>query len=182
MGFGARVEERLARHLARTPEIDPTAYVAPGAVVLGDVALAAESSVWYGAVLRGDIHEIRLGRGSNLQDGVIVHLADDFGCYVGEWATVGHGAILHACRVEDECLIGMGAIVLDGAVIGRQSIVGAGALVTQGTVVPEGSMVLGSPAKVVKSLSEERRKSLRPWAEKYVKVAAAHRAAGMRGG
>jgi gamma-carbonic anhydrase len=104
-----------------------------------------------------------------------VHLADDFPAIIGRYVTIGHGAIVHACVVEDECLIGMGATVLDGAVIGRNSIVGAHALVTQGTRIPPGSLVLGSPAKVVKTLSAEEQAKLRGWAEKYVAVSSFHR-------
>ncbi len=140
--------------------------------MLGDVTLGAHSSVWYNAVLRGDINRIVVGEYSNIQDNAVLHLADDFPCILGGHVTVGHSAIVHACTVEDECLIGMGATILDGALIGAQSIVGANALVTQGMVVPPGSMVLGSPAKVVRQLSAAERESLRGWAEKYVQNAA----------
>lgn len=169
------VEERLERFLSREPVIAESAYVAPSAVVMGAVTLAEDSSVWPGAILRGDIEEIRVGRGSNIQDGTIVHLADDMPVEIGEYVTIGHGAMIHACKIGDACLIGMRAIVLDGAQIGAESIVGAGALVTKGTVVPPGSLVMGMPAKVVKSLDENTRKSLRCWAEKYVKVSRAHK-------
>ncbi|HOO92664.1 MAG TPA: gamma carbonic anhydrase family protein, partial [Opitutales bacterium] len=146
------VEERLERFLSREPVIAESAYVAPSAVVMGAVTLAEDSSVWPGAILRGDIEEIRVGRGSNIQDGTIVHLADDMPVEIGEYVTIGHGAMIHACKIGDACLIGMRAIVLDGAQIGAESIVGAGALVTKGTIVPPGSLVMGMPAKVVKSL------------------------------
>jgi carbonic anhydrase/acetyltransferase-like protein (isoleucine patch superfamily) len=131
------------------------------------------------AVLRGDINEIRVGEGTNIQDNAIVHLSDDFGAHIGAWCTVGHAAIVHACRVGDECLIGMGATVLDGAEIGARSIVGANALVPQGLKVPPGSMVYGSPAKVVRTLTPEEQGRIRGWAEKYLEVAKAH-AAGLR--
>lgn len=143
-------------------------YISSTGVVLGDVTLGDQSSVWYNAVLRGDINRIVIGPGSNVQDNSVVHLADDYGCSVGEFVTVGHSAILHACAVGNECLIGMGATILDGAVVGNQCIIGANALVTQGTDIPDGSMVLGSPARVVRTLSAEERKSLKPWADKYV--------------
>jgi carbonic anhydrase/acetyltransferase-like protein (isoleucine patch superfamily) len=130
-------------------------------------------------VLRGDINEIRVGEGTNIQDNAIVHLSDDFGAHIGAWCTVGHAAIVHACRVGDECLIGMGATVLDGAEIGARSIVGANALVPQGLKVPPGSMVYGSPAKVVRTLTPEEQGRIRGWAEKYLEVAKAH-AAGLR--
>ncbi len=169
------VEERLERFLSREPVVADSAYVAPSAIVMGAVTLGEYSSVWPGAILRGDIEEIRVGRGSNIQDGTIVHLADDMPVEIGEFVTIGHGAMIHACKIGDSCLIGMRAIVLDGAEIGAESIVGAGALVTKGTIVPPGSLVMGMPAKVVKSLDENTRKSLRHWAEKYVKVSRAHK-------
>ena len=169
------VEERLERFLSREPVVADSAYVAPSAIVMGAVTLGEYSSVWPGAILRGDIEEIRVGRGSNIQDGTIVHLADDMPVEIGEYVTIGHGAMIHACSIGDSCLIGMRAIVLDGAEIGAESIVGAGALVTKGTIVPPGSLVMGMPAKVVKSLDENTRKSLRYWAEKYVKVSRAHK-------
>lgn len=168
-------EERLAAYLDRVPEIDPSAYVARGAVVIGAVTLGENSSVWHQAVLRADINTIEIGEGSNVQDGTIVHLADDYGVKVGNYVTIGHAAMIHACEIGDECLIGMQATVLDGAVIGAQSIVGAGALVTKGTRVPEGSLVLGSPAKVVRQLSEVERAQLKGMAEKYVTVSREHK-------
>ncbi len=164
-----------ARFLYIKPRIDPTAYVAAQAVVIGDVRLAAQTSVWPTAVLRGDINFIEIGQGSNIQDGCIVHLADDLPVRVGRWVTVGHRAILHACTVEDECLIGMGATILDGAVIGRNSIVGAHALVTRDTHIPAGSLVMGTPAKVVRELSPEERAGIRAWADHYITLGPQHR-------
>lgn len=149
-------------------------FVAPNATVVGDVALGRGASVFYGAVLRGDIARIVVGEGSNVQDNAVVHLADDLDAIIGAWCTIGHSAIVHACTIEDECLIGMGATILDGARIGARSIVGAGALVTPRTIVPPGSMVLGSPAKVVRALSESEQAAIRGWAEKYIHVAKAH--------
>lgn len=170
------VQERLARHLSRTPDLSRASFVAPNATVIGDVTLGAQSSVWYGCVLRGDINAIVIGDGSNVQDGTIVHLADDYGVRVGHYTTIGHAAIIHACEIGDECLIGMGATVLDGARIGDRCIVGANALVTQRFVAPPGSMVLGAPAKVVRPLTDQEIRGLRPWAEKYIEVAKAHAA------
>lgn len=152
-----------------SPSIHPSAFIASSADVIGRVTLHEESSVWYHATLRGDINEIVVGPRSNIQDNAVIHLADDYGCHVGELVTVGHSAILHACTVKDEVLVGMGAIVLDGAVIGERSIVGAGALVTGGTVIPPGSLVLGSPGKVVRTLSLDEQRKVRHWAEKYVR-------------
>jgi len=168
----SNIEMQLNRFLRKQPVVGPGVYIAKTAVVLGDVTLGAHSSVWYNAVLRGDINHIVVGDYSNIQDNAVLHLSDDYPCLIGRYVKVGHSAIVHACTVEDECLIGMGATVLDGAVIGTQSIVGANALVTQGTIIPPGSMVLGSPAKVVRSLSPDDRALLRTWADKYVANAA----------
>lgn len=154
--------------LHHEPVIDPTAFIAPSADIIGRVTLHEFTSVWYHATLRGDINEIVIGPRSNVQDNVVIHLADDYGCHVGELVTVGHSAILHACTVRDEVLVGMGAIVLDGAVIGERSIIGAGALVTGGTVIPPGSLVLGSPAKVVRTLNLDEQADVKKWALKYV--------------
>ena len=167
--------DRLTRHLDAVPTIHPTAFVAPGAAVIGDVTLAEESSVWFQTVLRGDINRIVIGPRSNVQDGAVVHLADDLGTTVGELVTVGHKAILHACTIADEVLVGMGAIILDGAEIGARSIIGAGALVTGGKKIPPGSLVLGSPGKVVRTLSTEEQAGIRLWADKYVALSRAYR-------
>ncbi len=159
---------QLDRHLRRQPRLGREVYLARTAVVLGDVELGDHSSVWYGAVLRGDINRIVVGHHSNIQDNAVLHLADDFPCLVGNWVTVGHSANVHACTVGDGCLVGIGSTILDGAVIGEQCLIGAHALVTPGTKVPAGSLVLGSPAKVVRELTLEERAGLRHWAEKYV--------------
>jgi carbonic anhydrase/acetyltransferase-like protein (isoleucine patch superfamily) len=158
----------LDTFLRKEPVLGRDVYLASTAVVLGDVTLGDHSSVWYGAVLRGDINRIVVGHHSNVQDNAVLHLADDFPCVVGNWVTIGHSAVVHACTIGDECLIGIGATVLDGAVIGEQSLVGAGAVVTPGTVIPPGSMVLGAPAKVKRALTPEERAGLKHWAEKYV--------------
>lgn len=170
------LQERLEKFLSREPEIDPSAYVAPSAVVMGSVKIGPLASVWPNVTLRGDIEDIIIGEGSNVQDGSVVHLADDLPAVIGKYVTVGHMAMIHACTIEDECLIGMKATVLDGAVIGRRSVVGAGAVVTKNTIVPPGSLVLGMPAKVIKQLSEEEQAGLREWADKYVTVSRAHMA------
>lgn len=170
------INERLARHLGKKPDVTKAAFVAPNATVIGNVTLGPLSSIWYGAVLRGDIHSIEIGEGSNVQDLAVVHLADDYGVKVGNYTTIGHSAIIHACTIGDECLIGMGATILDGAVIGDHCIVGANSLVTQRFVAPAGSMILGSPAKIVRPLKESELIGLRAWAEKYVAVAKAHAA------
>ena len=162
------LRHQLDTFLRKRPTLGPNVYIASTAVVLGDVTLGPHASVWYNAVLRGDINRIVVGEYSNVQDNAVLHLADNFPCILGRYVTVGHSAVVHACAVEDECLIGMGATILDGAIIGAQSIVGANALVTQGMVVPPGSMVLGSPGKVVRQLTVAERESLRGWADKYV--------------
>jgi carbonic anhydrase/acetyltransferase-like protein (isoleucine patch superfamily) len=167
--------ERLEKFLGQPPRIDPAAYVAPQATVLGDVRLGPRVSVWPGCVLRGDINYIEVGEGTNIQDGTVVHLANDFPAIIGRFVTIGHLAVVHACVVEDECLIGMHATILDGAVIGAQSIIGAGALVTMGTRIPPGSLAVGAPARVVRPLTPEERAGLRASAEKYIQVASAHK-------
>ncbi len=164
------MEERFRTFLDATPRIHATAFVAKGATVVGDVSIAAESSVWFGAVLRADIQSIRIGRGSNIQDGAIVHLANEFGVEVGDFVTVGHGAILHACTIGHEVLVGMRATVLDGAVIGDRCIIGAHTLITGNTVIPPGSMVMGAPGKITRQLSDREQDGLKEWATKYVDV------------
>jgi carbonic anhydrase/acetyltransferase-like protein (isoleucine patch superfamily) len=164
------LELQMDRHFAATPSIHPSAFVAPSADLIGDVTLGEEASIWYQAVLRADIHRIVIGPRSNIQDGCVVHLADDYGVNVGELVTVGHKAVLHACTIANEVLVGMGAIVLDGAEIGARSIIGAGALVTGGKKFPPGSLILGSPAKVVKQLDLQEQAAIAGWAWKYVEV------------
>ncbi len=167
--------ERLDKHLGEEPLYGPDVFVAPTAVVMGDVQMDEGSSLWYGGVLRGDINSIKIGKFSNLQDGVIGHLADEHSLVVGKYVTVGHGAVIHACEIADECLIGMNSTILDGAKIGKQSIVAAGSLVPAGMDVPAGSLVAGVPAKIKRKLSGEEKKNLKKWAEKYLVVAKAHR-------
>ena len=167
--------ERLEKYLGEEPMYGPDVFVAPTAVVVGDVQLDEGASLWYGGVLRGDINSIKIGKFSNLQDGVIGHLADDHPLVVGQYVTVGHGAVIHACEVEDECLIGMNSTILDGAKIGRQSIVAANSLVPAGMEVQEGSLVAGVPAKVKRELTQEERDKLKGSAETYLLVSKAHR-------
>jgi carbonic anhydrase/acetyltransferase-like protein (isoleucine patch superfamily) len=170
------IEERLEKFLNREPQTSEALFVAPCAQLMGDVRLGRNSSVFYGSVLRGDIESIIIGEGTNIQDGVIIHLADDLPAIVGKDCTVGHGAIIHACTVGDRCLIGMNATVLDGAVIGEECLIAAGSVVTPRTIIPPGSMVVGSPAKVKRPLSPEERAGLKVWADKYIAVAKAHAA------
>ncbi len=170
------VQERLAQFLGKTPDVSGAVFVAAGATVVGDVKLGPGSSVFYGAVLRGDINTIVIGARSNVQDNAVIHLSDDAGVVVGDDCTIGHGAIVHACTIEDGSLVGMGATVLDKARIGSRSLVGANSLVPQGFVCPPGSLVFGSPAKVVRPLSEAEQEGLAKMAAKYVEVAKAHAA------
>lgn len=165
--------------LLRPPSLPASAFIAPSADIIGDVTLGECSSVWYQAVIRGDINRIVVGPRSNIQDGAVIHLADDFPALIGELVTVGHKAIIHACTIHDEVLVGMGAIVLDGAEVGARSIIGAGALVTGGTRIPPGSLVLGTPAKVRRSLSLDEQAAVKTWAEKYVAVSRHYLALGL---
>jgi carbonic anhydrase/acetyltransferase-like protein (isoleucine patch superfamily) len=166
------ISSQLDKFLRQKPALGKNVYIARGAVVTGDVALGEAASVWHNAVLRGDINRIVVGHHTNIQDNAVLHLAEELPCLVGNYVTVGHGAIVHACAVGDECLIGMGAVILDGAELGAQCLVGARALVTQRTKIPEGSLVLGAPARVVRALTLEERAGLKCWAEKYVANAA----------
>ena len=156
------------------PTIDPAAWVAPTATVIGRVTLAARSSVFYGAVLRGDNDPIVLGEGSNLQDNVVVHTDLGKPTTIGAGVSVGHAAVLHGCTIEDDCLIGMSATVLNGAVIGAGSLVAAGAVVLEGTIVPPGSLVAGVPAKVRRPLSSDEQAGIRTNAATYLRLTAAH--------
>lgn len=155
----------------RRPDVARAAFVAWNAEIAGSVSLGEGASVWYGAVLRGDVAEIRVGAGSNVQDGAVLHVDHDTPCVLGDFVTVGHRAVVHACAVGDRCLVGMGAVILDRAVIGEDSIVGAGALVTQGKAFPPRSMILGSPAKAVRALTDQEVAGLRAHAEGYVALA-----------
>ncbi|WP_440709812.1 gamma carbonic anhydrase family protein [Herbiconiux sp. YIM B11900] len=167
----------IIRYEGHAPEISETAWVAPTAVVIGQVTLAAGSSVFYGAVLRADGDTIHLGEGSNLQDNVVVHVDAGRPTRIGSGVSVGHGAVLHGCTVEDDCLIGMSSTVLNGAVIGAGSLVAAGAVVLEGTIVPPGSLVAGVPAKVRRPLTDDERAGLRTNAATYLRLSAAHAAA-----
>jgi carbonic anhydrase/acetyltransferase-like protein (isoleucine patch superfamily) len=159
----------------RHPSVDPSAWVAPDASVIGTVTLGARASVWFGAVLRGDTEGIAVGDGSNVQDNAVLHTDAGFPLTIGRDCTVGHKAILHGCTIGDETLIGMGAIVLNGARIGRNCLIGAGALVTEGKEIPDGSLVMGMPAKVVRPLDEAAIAGLRASARGYRERAALYR-------
>jgi gamma-carbonic anhydrase len=160
----------IDRYLSLVPDAKSGVFVAPAAALVGDVRLGEDASIWYGAVLRGDLSPVIVGARTNVQDGSVLHVADEGPCEIGEDVVIGHRAVLHACRVEAACLIGMQATVLDDAVIGQGSVVGAGAVVTPRTIVPPRSLVLGAPGKVVRSLDETDEARHRALAMKYVRL------------
>jgi len=166
----------ILSYKGRTPKIAESAYVAGDADVIGDVEIGEESSVWFQTVLRGDVAPIRVGSWSNIQDGSILHGNQGMPTVLGDWVTVGHRAILHACQVEDHCLIGMGAVVLSGARVGEGSIVAAGALVPEGTVIPPASLYVGVPARFKRKLSDADREFIDTHASHYLEYKEAYRA------
>lgn len=137
------------------PDIDSSVFIAPGAVVLGNTTLSKDCSVWYNATIRADREKIIIGAGSNIQDNCVIHV--DEGCFVtiGEYVTIGHGCIIHGCRIGNQTVIGMGSILLNGAKIGNNCLIGAGTLITQETIIPDNSLVLGSPGKIIRNLTRE---------------------------
>jgi len=159
----------------RPDQVHPTAFIARGAVVVGDVAIGEESSVWFNAVVRADCEAVRIGRRTNVQDNCVLHADPGFPCTLGDGVTVGHGAIVHGATVGDNVTVGMGAVVMNGAVVGADSVVGAGALVTEGTIVPPGSLVLGLPARVVRAATPQEIERNRRAAAHYVAAAQAFR-------
>jgi carbonic anhydrase/acetyltransferase-like protein (isoleucine patch superfamily) len=154
----------------KTPKIHETAFIAENAVIIGDVEIGAQASVWYNCVLRGDVNYIRIGAGANVQDGTIIHVSrgQDFPTVVEEEVTIGHSATVHGCHIERGSLIGIGAIILDGARVGKNSLVAAGSLVTPGTIIPERSFVLGSPARVKRELTDEEVANLQKFWQNYI--------------
>lgn len=158
----------------RAPQVHADAWVAPTATLVGGVRLGARSSVWFGAVLRADSDDITVGPESNLQDGVVVHVDSGFPVRVGDRVTVGHGAVLHGCVVEDDCLVGMGATLLNGVTVGRGSLVAAGAVLLEGTSVPPGSLVAGVPGKVRRDLTDDERAGIADNTNGYVRRAATY--------
>ncbi len=157
------------------PRVDPSAWVAPGATVVGDVVIGPDTSIWYACVVRGDVHRVRIGARSNVQDGSVIHVTRDrFAAEIGDEVTIGHRAVVHGCRVGDGALVGIGAVVLDGAEVGEGALVGAGALVAPGATVPPRTLVLGTPARPVRELSDEERKLQRERTLQYVETARQH--------
>ncbi len=151
------------------PRVDPTAYIDESAQVIGDVEIGEASSVWMCAVVRGDVHRIRIGRRTNIQDGTVVHvMKDTHPTTIGDEVTIGHAAVIHGCTIGDRCLIGMSAIVLNGATVGEESIVAAGTLLVEGATIPPRSLVMGSPGKVRRGLTDAEVAEIREYAERYV--------------
>ena len=169
------LQKQLEAYLDKKPVFGKDVYIAPSAVIIGDVSLGDCSSVWPNAVLRGDINRIVIGHHTNIQDTTVLHLADEYECIVGDYTTVGHSAVVHACKVGNGVLVGMRATILDGAEIGDESIVGAASLVTQEMRVPPGSLVWGVPARIVRALTPAERAHIKTLAEKYVELSAYYR-------
>jgi carbonic anhydrase/acetyltransferase-like protein (isoleucine patch superfamily) len=164
----------------RVPSLPEEYYVADSASVIGDVSLHNQASIWFGAVLRGDIEPIAVGERSNIQDNSVAHTSRNQPVILGSDVTVGHKVTLHGCRIGNNCLIGMGAILLDGCEIGDNCIIGAGSLVRQGRSIPSGSLAVGTPAKVIRKLSEEDISDIRKYAERYVALQARYRAGALK--
>ena len=161
--------------IIKKPQIDPTAFIAKGARIIGDVIIDSNSSIWYNTVARADINSIQIGQGSNVQDNSVIHLENDQGVIIGNNVTIGHNAIIHGCTIKDGALIGMGAIIMNGAIIGKGSVIGAGAVVKENMVVPDLSLVVGIPGKIIKTMKEDTYKSNVKWAHKYVQLSKIHK-------
>ena len=169
------LEPLLITHQGQAPRVAASAWIAPGAALIGDVVVGPDSSIWYACVLRGDLHHIRVGARSNLQDGTVVHVTRDrFPAEIGDEVTVGHRAVVHGCRVADGALIGIGAIVLDGAEIGEEALIGAGSVVTPGTRIPARALAFGTPARVVRRLDDAELVAQRERTLHYIETARAH--------
>ncbi|HEY9871139.1 MAG TPA: gamma carbonic anhydrase family protein [Candidatus Obscuribacterales bacterium] len=165
----------LVSYAQKMPEVDASAFVAPTAVLIGRVTVGQRSSIWFNCVLRADINVIEIGTDTNIQDGCLLHVTSQYQCIIGDRVTVGHGAIVHGCRIESDCLIAMGAVVLDGAIVGSGSIVAAGAVVSPGSAIPAGSLVMGVPGKVVRGVSSEDRTRIERGWQNYVQYAATYK-------
>lgn len=152
------------------PDIDESCYISESVDVIGRVTIDENSNIWFGTVLRGDINSITIGKNSNIQENSVVHVDYDYGVTIGDCVTIGHGAIIHGCNIEENCLIGMGAIVLNGAKIGKNTIIGAGSLIPQNKIIPEGVLVMGSPGKVIRELTEEEINKINISSDNYVRL------------
>ncbi len=167
----------VREYAGSVPRIDPTAWIAPGAVVVGAVEIGPDSSIWYGSVVRGDVHRIRIGARTNIQDQCVVHVTQDrYSTWIGDDVTIGHRAVVHGCRIEAGALVGIGAIVLDGAVVEAGALVAAGSLVTPGSVIPGGMLAMGVPARAVRALSDDERVLQLERTRTYVETAKRHAA------
>jgi carbonic anhydrase/acetyltransferase-like protein (isoleucine patch superfamily) len=158
----------LIRYKGKQPQVGERVFLAEGACLVGDVSIGDDSSVFYNAVLRGDLAEIKIGKRTNIQDNVCIHVSTGVGVSIGDEVTVGHGAVLHGCTIEDNVLVGMGAIIMDGALVMKNCIIGAGALVTAGKNFPEGSLVMGSPAQIIRPLTTDEIKKVKTGVEHYL--------------
>ena len=156
--------------------VDPTVFIADNAVVLGDVKIDSEATIWFNAVVRGDTSSIRIGRGSNIQDGCVLHADPGFPCKIGAHVTIGHAAVVHGATIDDDVLIGLRAVVLNGATVGSGSVIAAGAIVTEGATIPPNSLVMGVPGKVVRETTEEHRRQIRHAAQHYITAGQQYRA------
>jgi carbonic anhydrase/acetyltransferase-like protein (isoleucine patch superfamily) len=165
----------ILEHQGKMPKIHSDAYIAPNATIIGRVSVKEKSSIWYNVVLRGDYNKIEIGKYTNIQDNSVLHISHKYSTILGDYITVGHNAIVHACNVGNNCLIGMGSIILDGAKIGENTIIGAGAMVTSEKEIPSGVLVLGSPGKVVRKLTDEEIKGIKDSALHYAEYGQDHK-------
>lgn len=157
------------------PEVDETSFIAPGAKLIGNVELKENTSIWYNTVLRSDLNKTTLGKGTNIQENSALHVDTDEPLNIGDYVTVGHNATIHGCTIKDNCLIGMGAIILNGAVINKNSIVAAGSLVTENAEFPPGSLIMGTPAKVIRDLTKDEIEEIQESADHYISLAKEHK-------
>jgi carbonic anhydrase/acetyltransferase-like protein (isoleucine patch superfamily) len=162
----------------KTPKVDPEAYISPRASLIGNIEIGADSSVWEFAVMRADMNLIRVGKGTSIQDNCTVHTTFMNQTLIGDYVTCGHNSVIHACEIGDRTVIGMGAIVLDGAKVGNDCVIGAGTVVTERTVIPDGSLVLGIPGKVVKEVSDSMKEAFMAGAELYIELGKQHKKSG----
>lgn len=163
-----KVDKMLIEYEGITPNVHPSVFVAPGAMIIGDVTIGEASSIWFNTTLRGDLEPIRIGCRTNVQDGAVIHMDKEIPCLIGDDVTIGHGAILHSCTIGNEALIGMGAILLTGSVIGERAIIAAGTLVREGQEIPPGTIAMGIPAKVRREVTEAELERVRRGKDDYV--------------
>lgn len=165
----------IKTYKGKNPVIHESCFIAESADIVGDVTIGAESNIWYNAVIRGDENYIKIGKNTNVQDNCVVHISEEHPTIIGDNITIGHSAIVHACKIGNNSLIGMGVTILNGAEIGNEVMIGAGALVTGGKKIPSGVLLVGSPAKVIRELTEEEKQALRDSAKNYVQLGKDHK-------